>query len=78
MRHAVGLVGEPVGRAETLGGAYGAGPFAGMDIRVKGAVSLEAVLFGSGRKHRQMDSESVVYFSLSLESRSFLIEAILF
>ncbi|TNN85696.1 hypothetical protein EYF80_003943 [Liparis tanakae] len=45
---AVGLVGEPIGRAEALGGAYGAGPLARVNIRVEGTISLEAVLFGSG------------------------------
>lgn len=44
---AVGLVGEPIGWAEALGGAYGAGPLARVNICVQGAVSLEAVLFGS-------------------------------
>lgn len=48
VRQAVGLVGEAIGGTEALGGAYGAGPLAGVDVRVQGAVSLEAVLFGSG------------------------------
>lgn len=45
---AVGLVGETVGGTETLGGAYGAGPLAGVNIWVQGAFSLKAILFGSG------------------------------
>lgn len=48
VRQTVGLVGEAVRGAEALGGADGAGPLAGVDVRVQGAVSLEAVLFGSG------------------------------
>lgn len=51
MRHAVGLVGEPVGRTETLGGANGARPFAGVDLRMHRAFSLKAILFGSEWKH---------------------------
>lgn len=51
MGQTVGLVGDPIGGAETLGGADGARPFAGVDIRVQGAVSLKAVLFGSDRRH---------------------------
>lgn len=50
---AIGLVGETVRRAEPLCGAYGAGPLAGVHIWVQGAVSLEAILFGSG--DRRMD-----------------------
>ncbi len=45
---AVRLVGEPIGWAEALGGAYGAGPLVRVNIWVKGTISLEAVLFGSG------------------------------
>lgn len=48
---AVGLVGESVGRAETLRGADGAGPLAGVNIRVQGAIPLKAVLFGSRHTH---------------------------
>lgn len=50
VRQAVGLVREPIGRTETLGGAHGAGPLARVNILVQGAVSLEAILFGSGRE----------------------------
>lgn len=48
VRQAVGLVGQAVGGAEALRRADGAGPLAGVDVRVQGGVSLEAVLFGSG------------------------------
>lgn len=44
---AVGLVGQPVGWAEALRGADGAGPLTGVHVWVQGAVPLEAVLFGS-------------------------------
>lgn len=47
VRQAVGLVGEPIGWAEALGGAYGAGPLIGVNIWVQGTISLKAVLFGS-------------------------------
>lgn len=50
---AVGLVGEPIGWAEALGGAYGAGPLARVNILVHGAISLEAVLFGSGWRKKE-------------------------
>lgn len=60
----VGLVGEPIGRAEALGGAYGAGPLAWVHIGMQGAISLEAVLFGSGwrrgRKRCTLESASFV------------------
>lgn len=52
MGQPVGLVGDAIGRAEALGGANGARPFAGVDIRVQGAVSLKAVLFGSVGTHK--------------------------
>lgn len=52
MGQPVGLVGESIGWTETLGGAHGARPFAWVDVWVDGAVSLEAVLFGSEQKHR--------------------------
>lgn len=47
MSHTVGLVGEAVGWAESLSRAYGAGPFAGVNIWVQGTISLKAILFGS-------------------------------
>lgn len=50
---AVGLVGESVGRAETLRGADGAGTLAGVNVWVQGAVALEAVLFGSGDRRNK-------------------------
>lgn len=53
VRQAIGLVGEPIGRAEALGGAYGAGPLTGVNIRVQGTISLKAVLFGSGWRQRE-------------------------
>lgn len=56
VRQAVGLVREPVGWAEALGGAHGAGPLARVNIRVQGAVSLEAILFGSGRERTETHS----------------------
>lgn len=46
VRQAVRLVREPIGWTEALGGAYGAGPFAGVNIRVQGTISLKAILFG--------------------------------
>lgn len=58
---AIGLVGEPVGRAEALSGAYGAGPFAGVNIWVQGTISLEAILFGSGCRQRKMSFEFVFH-----------------
>lgn len=48
VRQTVGLVGEPIGRAEALCRTYGAGPLTGVNIWVQGTISLEAVLFGSG------------------------------
>lgn len=47
VRQAVGLVRDPVRWAESLGGAYGAGSLAGMNIWVQGTFSLKAILFGS-------------------------------
>ncbi len=44
---AIGLIGEPIGRAEALGRAYGAGPLTWVNIWVQGGISLEAILFGS-------------------------------
>lgn len=44
---AVGLVGEPIGWAEALGRAYGAGSLARVNIWVHGAIALKAILFGS-------------------------------
>lgn len=53
---AVWLVGEPIGGAEALGGAYGAGPLARVHVGMQGAVSLEAVLFGSGWREGERDA----------------------
>lgn len=55
---AVGLVGEPVGWAEALGGAYGAGTLARVNIRVQGAISIKAVLFGPGRTNKEKEKET--------------------
>ena len=51
-REAVGLVGDSIGRAEALGGAYGAGPLAGVKLGVHAAVAVKAILFGSGWRGR--------------------------
>lgn len=52
MGQAVGLVGESVRWAETLRGADGAGPLAGVNVWVQGAIALKAVLFGSGDRQQ--------------------------
>lgn len=46
VRQAIGLVREPIGGAEALGWAYGAGPLAGVNIWVQCSISLKAILFG--------------------------------
>lgn len=61
---AIGLVGETVGGAEALGRAYGAGPLAGVNVRVQGAFSLKAVLFGSGWPKKNILSVYLKSFTL--------------
>lgn len=61
MGQPVGLVGQPIGWTETLGGAHGAGPFARVDIWMDGAVSLKAVLFGSEQNHRILNFKSSTF-----------------
>lgn len=60
MRQTIGLVGESIGWAETLGRTYSAGPFAGVNVRMQSAVSFKAVLFGSEWRRRQMSNVAVV------------------
>lgn len=58
---AVRLIGEPIGWAEALGGAYGAGPLAGVNIWVQGTISLKAILFGSGGRKKERHILSLLY-----------------
>lgn len=60
VRQAVGLVRESIGWAEALCRAYGAGPLAGVNVRMHVAIPLEAIFFGPGCKHRQTDEFRVV------------------
>lgn len=53
VRQTVGLVGEPIGWAEALRRAHGAGPLARVNIWVQGTISLEAILFGSGQRQKE-------------------------
>lgn len=52
VRQAVGLVGHPVRRAEALGWTDGTGPFAGVNVWVKGAVPLKAIFFSSMEREK--------------------------
>lgn len=59
---AVGLVGDPIGWAEALGGAYGAGPLARVNIWMQGTISLEAILFGSWWRKKEREGETYFQF----------------
>lgn len=68
MRQAVRLVGEPIRWAEALGGAYGAGPLAGVNIWVQGTISLKAILFGSGWRKKGRHILSLFVFIVLFSS----------